>query len=100
MMVFHAFSILNVGLGAAVAVTAVLLWAGTRKLGETLLSLTAVLLYAAVLLELLASYGLFGSSRLPAGDAPLARSAAFSVLLAAMLVTLIIFYRGKRQDPE
>jgi len=96
MMLFHVFSILNVGLGAAVVVAAVLLWSRSRRFSETALSLTAVLLYATVLLELFASYSLFGSSRLPAGELPLLRSVIFIVLLAAMFVTLLFFIREEK----
>jgi len=96
MIIFHVFSVLNVGLGAAVVVAAVLLWSRSGRFPENVLSLTAVLLYGAVLLELLASYSMFGGSRLTAGEAPLLRSVIFIVLLAAMFVTLLCFIREEK----
>ncbi|MBN2323760.1 MAG: hypothetical protein JXQ30_08495 [Spirochaetes bacterium] len=98
MILFHLFNVLNAGLGAAAAVAAVLLWSGSRRFSTTALSLTAVLLYAAVILELCASYGLFGTSRLPAGEVPLLRSVFFTILLAAMFVTLLFFIREKKSN--
>jgi hypothetical protein len=96
MMIFHVFSVLNVGIGAAMIVAAVLLWSRSRRFSVIALSLTAVLLYAAALLELFASYSLFGSSRLPAGEAFFLRSVIFFILLSAMFVTLLLFIKEEK----
>ena len=96
-MILDVVSIFTIGLGAAVVALAVILWSRFRRFASGVLAVTAILLYASVLLELLGLYDLFE----PGGPAyrghPLFRSIVTLLLLAAMLLTVIVFIREEKK---
>jgi hypothetical protein len=96
-MILHVLSVLKIGLGAGVVVSAVILWSQCKRITSGILSVTAVLLYAAVLLELLDRYRLFGLNGVPEGGRSLLFNVVSLAALAAMLITLVVFIREEKR---
>jgi len=96
-MIFHVVSILKIAVGAAAVTLAVILWSRFKRFASGFLAVTSLLLYATVLLELLDLYGLFDITGPVYMGHPLFRSIISLLLIAAMLLTLIIFIREEKK---
>jgi hypothetical protein len=90
-------SILKIAVGAAAVALAVILWSRFKRFVSGFLAVSALLLYATVLLELLDLYGLFDINGPIYMGHPLFRSIISLLLIAAMLLTLIVFIREEKK---
>jgi len=98
MSIVHVFNILKMGLGILLLFIAVILWSISRRFSSTLLALTALLLYAQIVLDLLDYYGIIDAgSLIIAGEVPVLSYGFPILLILSLIVTLLVFIREERK---
>jgi hypothetical protein len=97
-MVFHVINIVKMGLGTGIAVLAVMLWSRFKRFTSGVLAITALLLYASVLLELLDDYSILDIKRfLSYNEMPIVKWILSVLLLISFIFTLVVFIKEEKK---
>ena len=86
------------GLGTGIAVLAVMLWSRFKRFTSGVLAITALLLYASLLLELLDDYRLLNIEKfLTYKDMPIVKWVLSILLLISFIFTLVVFMKEEKK---
>ena len=87
------------GFGVVLIFFSVILWSMYNKFSSAILAVTAVLVYASIIVDLLDYYTIINSSRmLNYKGVPLLKYALPLLILISFIVTLIIFLREEKKN--
>ena len=97
-MVFHIINIMKIGLGTGIAVLAVMLWSRFKRFTSGVLAITALLLYASILIELLDDYSMLNIKRfLSYNEMPVVKWILSILLLISFIFTLVVFMKEEKK---
>lgn len=97
-MVIHILNICKMGFGIALIFFSVILWSTFKKFSSATLAVTAVLLYASVIIDLLEYYSIIDIDRmLTIKDVPLLKYALPLLILISFIITLVIFFNEEKK---
>ena len=86
------------GLGTGIVVLAVMLWSRFKRFTSGVLAITALLLYASLLFELLDDYRLFNIKRFLAyKDIPIVKWVLSILVLISFIFTLVVFMKEEKK---
>ena len=98
-MIIHILNFCKMGFGVVLIFFSVILWSMYNKFSSASLAVTAVLVYASVIVDLLDYYTIINSSRmLNYKGVPLLKYALPLLILISFIVTLIIFLREEKKN--
>ncbi|UCB46256.1 MAG: hypothetical protein JSV25_02190 [Spirochaetota bacterium] len=97
-MVFHIINIVKMGFGTGIAVLAVMLWSRFKRFSSGVLAITALLLYASILIELLDGYSMLNIKRfLSYNEMPIVKWILSILLLISFIFTLVVFMKEEKK---
>lgn len=97
-MVIHILNFCKMGFGIILIFFSVILWSTFKKFSSSALAVTAVLLYASVIIDLLENYSIIDIDRiLIIKDIPLLKYALPLLILISFIITLIIFFKEEKK---
>jgi hypothetical protein len=100
-MFIHAMNIAKMALGIILVFFAVILWSTFRKFTSALLALTALFIYASVVLDLLEFYAILTlETILVYRGTPLLKYIPTFFVLLSFIVTFIVFFREEKKSRE
>ncbi len=100
-MFIHAMNIVKMALGIILLFFAVILWSTFRKYTSALLALTALFVYASVVLDLLEFYSILTLETMCVyRGAPLLKYIPTFFVLLSFIVTFIVFFREEKNPRE
>jgi hypothetical protein len=97
-MVLHVINIIKMGLGTGIVVLALMLWSRFKRFTSGVLAITALLLYASVLFELLDDYSILNIKRfLSYNEMPIVKWILSVLLLISFIFTLVVFMKEEKK---
>ncbi len=97
-MVIHILNIVEMGLGIILIFFAAVLWSMFRRFSSALLALTALFVYASMILDLLDFYRIVDrDSLLMYKDIPILNYAPTFLIILAFIFTLFLFFKEERK---
>lgn len=86
------------GFGIILIFFSIILWSTFKKFSSAALAVTAVLLYASVIIDLLENYSIIDIDRmLTIKGIPLLKYALPLLILISFIITLIIFFKEEKK---
>jgi len=100
-MLIHAMNIAEMTLGIILLFFAVILWSMFRKFTSALLALTALFVYASVIIDLLDYYSILSLETMCVyRGAPLLKYIPAFFVLLSFIVTFIVFFKEEKKHRE
>ncbi len=97
-MVIHILNFCKMGFGIVLIFFSVILWSTFKKYSSAALAVTAILLYASVIIDLLEYYSIIDIDRmLTIKDIPLLTYALPLLILISFIITLVIFFKEEKK---
>ena len=98
-MLIHILNFCKMGFGVILIFFSIILWSMFHKFSSACLAITAVLVYASVIVELLDYYTVIDTDRmLVYKDVPLLNYALPLLILISFIITLIIFLKEEKSN--